>query len=150
MKDILPLFTVLTKDGEVKRVVPKVTDGKQTFKAGKMISNLAKAIEGKVKEIAQGDDVGMLTIGAYVLMETLMRSGQGSQVTLLQANQSILQQAAFFTAIGILAGREIPEGVRFETATADGDINLRELPKRTNREKDESPSSGSGEPKMED
>lgn len=120
MNDLVPLFMVRTEDGKEEEALPRITDGKRVFKAAKMVSSLAKAIEEDSARVLQGRDVGLLTIAAYVAMEELLRQGQMSMVSMLKSNHATLEQASYFVAIGILAGRKIPKGIRFETTTSRG------------------------------
>lgn len=147
MNDLVPLFMMHTENGE-EEALPRVTDGKRVFKAAKLISSLAKSIKEDATKVLQGEDVGLLTIAAYLAMEELMQQGRMSMVSMLQSNHSTLEQASYFVAMGILAGRQIPKGIRFETTTANRGTSVRECNKAGSDGEDLPADSEHGKPRM--
>lgn len=127
MSDIIPLFSAIREEEECK-VIPVVRDHTGRLgKTEKLISDLAKEIEEDARNLASGEDGALMTIGGYVLLETFLRLGLGSQVDAIKKSTAVLQQASLFCAIGMLAGRELPEGTIFETKYSSGDTSLRKL-----------------------
>lgn len=133
--EVVPLF-VIVENGEAKGVLPRVTDGKSVYKTNNLITDIGRATEDDVRELVAGDRGGEITVAAYVLMESLLRAGLNSQAATLIGTPSMLQQAALWCAIGMQAGRQIPEGVRFETATTSTDPRLRDLAEEISSEND--------------
>jgi hypothetical protein len=130
MSDIIPLFST-TQDGEEQKIIPLVRDSQGRLgKTDKLISDLAKEIEEDATSLASGENGALMTVGGYVLLETLLRLGLGEQVNAIKKNSAVLQQASLFCAIGMLAGRELPGGTTFETKYSSSDTDIRELKDR--------------------
>lgn len=127
-QDLMPLFLFKEKNEEdLKQAGAVITVDGEAYKASSFISNIAEAIEDQVDAIISGEEMGELTVAAYMLLESLHRAGMASMAEALLSDPTRLFSAAYYTAIGIRAGMIIPEGARFETITTKSDLSIRDL-----------------------
>ena len=136
-QDLVPLFTLkLPGESELKEVRTAIIADGQSYKASSLIEEVSRKIEDNIQSIIRGEEMGELTVAAYILLESLHRAGIVSVADdLLEAPQQLFH-SALCTAIGIRAGMQIPEDLKFETITSDSGSSVRDLA----TEEDEEPS----------
>jgi hypothetical protein len=124
--NIRPLFSIV-ENGRMVPVVPEVKSGSTTYQAEDFILALAKAIETDAKALYSGDSQrgGELTLGAYILLETLHRVGLADLAGSIMTTPTALEQAALFFQLGLHTGRRIPEEVTIGTKKAPSGPSVR-------------------------
>jgi len=140
-QDVIPLFMTQVK-GKLQPAIPKVTEGKDSYKVSTFISSIAVEVETAVDELTAGKRAGEMTLAAYVLLESLHRTGLQNLADVIMDSPEALRQAALCCAIGLEAGRQIPEEVKIVTAESASDIGLRDLTNKHDEKEDVEPPTG--------
>ena len=135
---LAPIF-MYTEDGKKVPVAPKIMDGSDEYVPDAFIVSISKALDRQVDELTTGKRMGELTVAAYLLMESLHRTGLTQFVENLQETPMLMYQCALACAIGMNAGKQIPEEVKIGTTSCSDSINLREIASTGGEGEDDSP-----------
>ena len=136
-QDLMPLFLFKEKgEEELKQAGAIITANGEAYKASSFISNIAEAIEDEVEAVMNGDEMGELTVAAYILLESLHRAGMAKVASNLLSEPTSIFHSALCCAIGMRAGMMIPEGAQFETTANDSDLSIREITEGESKDPD--------------
>jgi hypothetical protein len=131
-EELVPLFIFKDKkDDKYKPANVIVSDQGDKYKTSSFITSVVDAIKKDVESILTGEKVGDLTISGYILLETLQQMGASKILKDLLSEKTDLHNlhnAAIFCAIGMKAGIEIPEGVKFDAVPSESGLSVWNIP----------------------
>jgi len=121
--DLVPLFSCQV-GSDTQPALPTVKQDGEECLPSSLISSVAEEISDEVGQLLAGERAGELTIAAYILLESLHRASLQSVATSLLSEPTLLRQAALYCAIGLAAGRRVPEEVEIGTRTIPDNPHL--------------------------
>ena len=106
--------------------MPQITLNGKKKSVEKLITKAAEAVEPAIHNLWT-KDVGNLTLGAYILLEVLQRTGYKERADDLLNDPITLMMESFFLMIGLEVGKRLPKGIKIETIFEEVPTDLREL-----------------------
>lgn len=97
-----------------------VKDTGQVFDLETVITKLSDAVKEEPVKIVSSD-MGKMVLAAWTLLEILNKGYFEELAESICSSSVLLQEAAFYTAIGIEIGLVMPKDIKIETVKVDSD-----------------------------